>query len=1038
MERRNVFTIPPSVPFLDTLVAALLDGRLIEGFSPRDPFALSDVTLYLPTRRAARAIRERFLARLGRPLLLPKIRTLGDLDEDEAAILDLGTPELPPSVPALERQLVLSRLVLGWSGQLKRAAAEFPDEEPLVPASPADAARLAATLGSLMDQVGTDPRTWSGLYQNIPADLARYWDITLDFLRIVTEFWPAYLAERGMIDPGRRRDLMIRREAERLSREGSRAPVIGAGSTGSVPATAALLAAIAGLRNGAVVVPGLDQHLDEVSFGAIGISEGEPAGAGHPQYGLKLLLGQIGVGREEVRPLSGARTVPESRDRFVSEAMRPASTAERWSDRSAVQEEAKREAIAGISLVEAANEREEALAVAVLLRRAAETPDRIAALVTPDRGLARRVAVELRRWGIDVDDSAGRPLARTPPGILARLVAETALNGTTAETLLALLKHPLAAFGLAPSEARSAARYLERAVLRGPRLKPGSAALRHALETRFAERSTRDGEPREYPSQASRHLSTRKWEMARNLAARIEEALKPLEILASENVVALPDLVAAHLAVLVAVAGDQHKRTRLFGEEAGEALKLFFEGLGASASSGPTISPRDYPGLFAALLERGMVRRRGGGDPRVHIWGALEARLQRVDTIVLGGLNEGTWPSQTRRDPLLSRPMREALLLEPPERRIGLAAHDFVQALGQPEVWITRADREDGEPRVASRWLQRLTAYGGPELSKEMRARGEEILRWARSLDTPQASDLPKRPRPSPPVEHRPKRLSATRIETLIRDPYAIYAQYVLKLRPFEPLAKLPEAQERGTLIHDILEAFVRERPAGPFDWSAEARLLEIGRAAFDEQSDFPEVQALWWPRFEKIARWFVREEAEATDVLARNVECLGELQVTPDFLLSARADRLDVLTSGGLGIIDYKTGSPPTFAQVRALSPQLPLEGLIAQAGGFEGIPPTGPARIVYYRLNGKGEGGESKDLTSARKGGSSELAETLEITRGRLKELVDHFASPEAGYISNKIPKPRRTFVGDYDHLARISEWIATDEEDDSERPV
>jgi ATP-dependent helicase/nuclease subunit B len=829
---------------------------------------------------------------------------------------------------------------------------------------------------------------------------------------------------------------MIRREAERLSREGAKAPVIGAGSTGSVPATAALLAAIAKLENGAVVLPGLDQGLDAESFEAIGVSDGDPAGAGHPQYGLKLLLQTIGVARSDVRPLAEAEGNGRSRDRLVSEAMRPASTAERWIEGAALTGPEKAAATAHIGLIEAANEREEALAAAVLLRRAAETSDHVSALVTPDRGLARRVAVELGRWGIDVDDSAGQPLARTSPGIFARLVAEAALNGAAGETLLALLKHPLAAFGLAPGEARRAARSLERAVLRGPRLRPGSAALCHALEMRFGERY-REGEDKEFPTEAARGLSRAKWEAARDLASRIEAALRPLEDRAREAVVALPDLVNAHIEATIAAAMGSKGLTRLFSDEAGEALELFLERLRSSASSGPKILPTEYPGLFAALLERETVRPRRGGDPRIHIWGALEARLQRVDMVVLGGLNEGTWPSQTRRDPLLARPMREALSLEPPERRIGLAAHDFAQALGQPEVWLTRADRQDGEPRVASRWLQRLTAYAGEELSAEMRKRGEGILRLARSLDASAVSDLPKRPRPSPPVEQRPKRLSATRIETLIRDPYAIYAQYVLKLRPFEPLARLPEAQERGTLIHDILEEFVRERPAGPFDGTAEERLLAIGRERFREQSDFPEVIALWWPRFQKIARWFVREEAKTTDVLTRNVECLGELQVTPDFLLSARADRLDTLTGGGLSIIDYKTGSPPSFAQVRALSPQLPLEALIAQAGGFEGIPPTGPDRIVYYRLSGKGEGGESKDLTSARKGGSSELAETLEITRRRLRELVDHFASPEAGYISNKIPKPRRTFVGDYDHLARISEWIATDEEDDSERP-
>jgi ATP-dependent helicase/nuclease subunit B len=296
--------------------------------------------------------------------------------------------------------------------------------------------------------------------------------------------------------------------------------------------------------------------------------------------------------------------------------------------------------------------------------------------------------------------------------------------------------------------------------------------------------------------------------------------------------------------------------------------------------------------------------------------------------------------------------------------------------------------------------------------------------------------DPPARPRPSPSVERRPKRLSVTRIETLIRDPYAIYARDVLKLRPFEPLGKLPDAAERGTLIHDVLERFVRECPHGPFDAAAEERLLAIGREAFARHADFPEVAALWWPRFEKIARWFISAEADWTDIEERRIESVGEIAVGPDFTLTARADRLDVLAGGGLGIIDYKTGAPPSLKEVRSLSPQLPLEGLIARAGGFEGLAAAEPARIVYYRLTGRGDGGEKKDLTSSKKGSASELAETLDITERRLSDLVAYFAKPEAEYLSNKIPKPRRTYVGDYDHLARISEWVATDQEEDDER--
>ncbi len=1040
MDRPNVFTIPAGVPFLDTLVAALLDGRLAPGFKADDPFALADVTIYLPTRRAARSIREHFLARRGRPLFLPRIRTLGDIDEEGAGLLDAAAIDLPDAVPVMERQLVLTELVLKWSGALVRAAAGLPDEELLVPSSPADAARLAASLSQLIDQVGTSEPAWSALFKESERpEQSRFWDITLEFLKIATSFWPAHLAERGLIDPGVRRDLLIRAEAERLNANGAPAPVIAAGSTGSVPATADLLAAIAARPNGAVVLPGLDQTLDPTTWDAIGSDGRDPAGAGHPQFGLKALIERLKVKRDAVVSLAEPSETLIERGRFVSESMRPARAPIGWGERSAVNAGDGREALDRVGLIEAANEREEALAVAVLLRGAVETDGKVAALVTPDRGMARRVAVELRRWAIDVDDSAGEPLSRTPPGVLARLTAETALTGAPAETLMALAKHPLAAAGLRRDQARRAAGSLERAVLRGPRLKPGLAALNRALEERAATRwADADDKANRRTTRAERGLTRSQWAEARVLAANLRDALRPFEALAdNDGRVPLAELIEAHQTAMEAVARQgEGGAGDLYDGEAGEALALAFDDIRANAGSGPAILPRDYPGLFTALIERVTVRRRRDFDPRVHIWGALEARLQHVDCVVLSGLNEGTWPAQTRLDPLLSRPMREALDLEPPERRIGLAAHDFAQALGHEEVWLTRANREDGEPRVASRWLRRLTAYAGDRLTMDMRARGDDILAWVRQLDRPLALDRPQRPRPSPPLSLRPKSLPATRIETLIRDPYAIYAEYVLRLRPFEELAKLPDARERGTLIHDILETFVRDRPHGPFDAAAAARLVEIGRDAFARYADFPEVEALWWPRFEKVARWFVETEAGRDDIAERHVEGKGGLAIADGFELSARADRLDRLADDSLAILDYKTGAPPSMKMVRTLSPQLPLEALIARAGGFEGLPATEPSQLIYYRLSGRGAGGERFDRSEVQatrgKPGVS-LAEIIEVTEQRLSALVAAFTRPDAQYISRRIPERGRAFVGDYDHLARVAEWTTTEEEDD-----
>ncbi|HSM40504.1 MAG TPA: double-strand break repair protein AddB, partial [Afifellaceae bacterium] len=635
---------------------------------------------------------------------------------------------------------------------------------------------------------------------------------------------------------------------------------------------------------------------------------------------------------------------------------------------------------------------------------------------------------------IRVDDSAGMPLPGTRLGILARLAAEAAIGGT-AETLLALAKHPLVTLGREPAEIRRAARALERGVLRGPRLSPGLAVARRVLAENRRLAAGAEAVAGRRPTQAAKGLAPDDWAAADDLAAQMETALKPLaELAGARTEIGLSDLLAAHWTCLQALCRTADGGAGALAEdEAAEALIGRFGELAASAELGPAIRAADYPAFFEALLGNAPVRPRGA-DPRIHVWGALEARLQHVDTIVLGGLNEGVWPLQARLDPFLSRGMRETLDLEPPERRIGLAAHDFAQAVGQDLVWLTRAEQQDGEPRVASRWLQRLTAYAGKAVCDAMRARGDAMLHLARRLDRPErAAGESRRPCPVPALALRPKSLAVTAVETLIRDPYAVHASRILKLRPFEPVASLPGPAERGSLFHDALDLFVGERRNGPFDEAAVQRLNEIGRELFGQYRDFPDVQALWWPRFRAVAHWFVDHEA-GREVTERMTEVEGALDIMPDLRLSVRADRIDRLADGRLAILDYKTGSPPGVDEVLSLAPQLLLEALIAEAGGFSGVAACEVAELAYYHLKGT-DGGGKAEPRGIRKARGDKAAVTLEeakaLTGERIRALAAFYADPVNGYLSRKIPRKQGDWQGDYDHLARVAEWsIEADE--------
>ncbi|TYC49524.1 double-strand break repair protein AddB [Rhodobacterales bacterium] len=1047
-ERPRLFSVSPSVPFLQTLVRTLVDGTLVPGFRPLDdPLLLSNATLYLPTRRAARLLPELFQDCFGgRPVLLPAIRPVGDADEDAQSLTnepDMAT--LPPAMPLLERHLAMTRLVKAWKGMLRREALSLRSDEPLgLPASTADAAWLAGDLLSLMDEVETEEADWTDLGGLVPEDHARYWQITLDFLKIVQEAWPAHLAELGQMDPKARRSALIRREAERLARTHRRGPVIVAGVTGSVPATAELLKVVAGLPQGVIVLPGLDRELDDRSWVALGQRSVPSAGPlsrdaaqaslpSHPQYSLKQLLLRIGVTREEVETLGPA--VPTHlalREEMVSEALRPADTSDGWTAYLAARpEEQRAQALEVVSILTARNEAEEALSVAIALRETIERGE-TAALISPDRMLTRRVAAELARWNIQVDDSAGRPLDQTAPAILALLAARLALGGCEPIDLLSLLKHPLARLGLPVKDIRSAARALERGVVRGPRARPGTEGLKLAVEA-----SREDvGRSRHVPRWKKIHDED--WDVIANLVDRLSDALRPLEELAtSSEPVLVTELARRHVDVLQAIAQDETGSVEeLYSGEAGEALALFLTGLLEADASGLEVPAPEWPSLLPALMSGQAVRRRLPGDPRVQILGPMEARLQSFDFAVLGGLNEGVWPQRTRNDPWLNRPMKRDMGLEPPERRLGAAAHDFAQGLGAGRVLLSRAARADGAPTVASRWLQRLTTLAGDTVTRAMEARGSVYSRLAAAVDRPSGPVRPAmRPEPRPDLTARPKSLSITEIERLIRDPYSIFARHVLDLQPVDPIGGEPGAADKGNLIHDALADFLSTW-TGPFDETAVAALTAIGEELFEPLDAFPAIRALWWPRFQKIAAGFVGYEATRSKRVGRRFLEIGggvDLRLPGyEFRLRGRADRIDLLADGGLSVIDYKTGQVPSQKQVEALlSPQLLLEAAMIARHGFKDVPADVPVtELLYLQL----KGGTDPVLEALRNPKDALLEELVEDAWARLEQLVAHYAKPETGYLSRARVMRERQMDGDYDHLARTQEWALGGGEDDA----
>jgi ATP-dependent helicase/nuclease subunit B len=958
----RLFALPPGVDFPGQLVAGL-QARL----AGQPPERMAEVVVYLNTTRMRRAVTEAFLE--AGPGFLPRLRLVTDLAADVPL---LG---LPPATSSLRRRLELAQLVA-------RLLDRRPDLAPR-----AAIFDLADSLADLMDEMQGEGVPPEALARLDVAGHAAHWQRTQEFLAIVAPLFAA----AG--DPEARQRLAVAGLAARWQAGPPDHPVIVAGSTGSRGTTALLMQAVCRLPQGALVLPGFDTDLPAPVWAAMGDAL---TGEDHPQFRFRKLTDALGLTAADIRRWTDAVPARPAFNRLISLSLRPAPVTDHWLTEGKHLPDLPG-ATAHVTLVEAPDPRAEALAIALILRQAVEEGTEIA-LITPDRLLTRRVAAVLDRWRILADDSAGEMLSLTAPGRLLRHAADLPGQRLTAAALLTVLKHPLTASGAGRGDHLMLTRELELQLRRSGPVFPTPGDLRA-----FGAAQHQPGA-----------VAWADW-LARTLAGLDDPGAQPLTA-----------HVARHRALAEALAAGPGGQTAggLWSGPAGEEAWHLFADLEREAPHGGTLTPFDYRSLFGAVLARGEVREPVRGHPLIRFLGPREARECRAPRVVLGGLNDGIWPRLPDPDPWLNRAMRAEAGLLLPERQVGLSAHDYQQAVAACEVVLTRALRDGEAGTVPARWLNRLTNLmgglpdrDGPKALEAMHRRGRDWLDLAQALDAPVGRVPPApRPAPRPPVAARPRELPVTGIGRLIRDPYAIYARYVLRLYPLDPLHPEPDALARGSALHKVLDRFIAAGVADPPDLAL-ARLLSLADTVLAEEVPWPSARILWRARMERIAPAFVAREAAEGGVPVL-IEERGSVDLPGlPFRLTARPDRIDRLPDGTLHILDYKTGDVPSVREQEHFEKQLLLEAAMAERGAFRRVGPQTVSRISYIGLKA-----DAKVLTT-------EI--TPEVTARaweQLNRLIGLYACRAQGYAARRAPK-RAEQDGDYDQLARFGEWAMTD---------
>ncbi len=961
--KRKLFNVPLSCDFVNVLAHSFLQ-KYAQNLTD-----LADVLFILPSQRAIKELQTAFFERMGnKTIFLPQMVAIGNIEQEDvfADVFDneVLIKSLCPTINKTQRLFSFVKLI-------QKMMAQQPDER----VSLKQAFFLANSLAKLTDTVNNEELSFDCLQNLVPEEYAEHWQKTLDFLKIITQFWPQILREKGLQDATFNQVLMLKTQAEIWKKQNTKKKIVVAGTTATFPAMKSFVKTVLELENGEVYLYGLDKHLSPEDWDKIDIT--------HPQFELKELLFFLQEDREGVADVCLPKN--STREDFLSEVMRPAATTQKW---RSVQKNT--DLFSGIDMVVCKEPQEEASVISLILREALQH-NKTARLVTTDRGLSRRVVGELKRWNIEVDDSAGYPLLTTPVGTFLRLIYNYVLSGFSKIETLALLKHPFCALEQDYADIRLLTRKMEIELYRKNK---EDSQLQHLEQT-------------------------------------LKVFAEPLRCLLQEKATNLSDLLNAHIVVAekIASTSDKDGASVLWKGSDGEACAKMFADILENADALGEIETEEYIGLIEAMMSFVMIRNKYQTSEQIKILGPIEARLTQADITIVGGLNEGCFPLTPETDPWMSRGMKKDFGLPLQEKSIGILAHDFCAMTASGKVYLTRSERVDGAPASCSRWIMRMQtvieALGGNV--EEWQKQAQRYKDWAQKLFEPDKIYTIAPPSPRPPVKSRPRELSATNVEKLVRDPYQIFASKILGLKKLEDVQKDPSQADYGSIIHKILQKFNEKYPK-KLPENAKHELLDLGKEMFAHNLLSAEKMAFWWPMFEQTVDWYLETEQEYREKICKTFaeqegEYLFNTSYAP-FKLTAKADRIDWTVENELNIIDYKTGKLPSKADVKnGWSPQLVVEAIIAKNNGFKNLPQNvAIGQLAYWK---------PKTKPTILDGGVDAFVQERELA---IKKMIEEYDEQSKPYECRPVPKKAPSY-SDYEHLARVDEWSAKGEEEEDD---